>query len=79
VIGFRRGLFLGLLVGAITAAAGRFSSDDQPTASDRSDGEPSAFQRARKAAREERQATESRLRSSYDRARRSGHMPPRKD
>jgi hypothetical protein len=79
VIGLRRGLFLGLLVGAITAVAGRFSADDQPPSDERTEGDPSTFARARHAAREEREATENRLRSSYDRARRSGQMPPRDD
>jgi hypothetical protein len=79
VIGLRRGLFLGFLVGAITAAAERFSDSGASASSEQTEGERSTLSRARAAARDEREATESRLRSSYERARHTGHMPPRHD
>lgn len=79
MMGLRRGLFLGFLVGAITAAAGRFSANGESASSDQAAGDPSLLDRARVAARDERQATESRLRNSYERARHSGHMPPRRN
>ena len=66
-MGLGRGLFLGLLVGAIGAVAARVASEDQD--------EDSPWHEAREAARAGKQGTEAELQRRLDEARRTGHLP----
>ena len=79
MISFRRGLFLGVLVSAITAVAGRLSDINQSTTREMNNRGISAVARARRAAQEERLIAERRLRDQYRRARQSGHVSRRDD
>ena len=80
-MGFRRGLFLGLLAGIVAALIGgrpskpSTPSKDEGAGGHAADGAGSLLHEARAAADAERAATEARLEERFRVARRTGRMP----